>query len=111
MISCRDPVPCVSHTTEGRPCILEIFTGRLFNNPSHRLTQIKRKAPFADVRTTNNIKALGLEGDDFRVAGAFVHFRVPAEGASQAVATWRGKNLFMKTGRDLTAQISPTSGL
>lgn len=28
------------------------------------------------------MKALDLEGDEFRVVGAFVHSRVPAEGAS-----------------------------
>lgn len=82
IISYRDPVACVSHKKEGGPRILEICTERLFSNLSHKST-IKGKVPFSDVRTTNNIKALGLEGDDFRVDGAFVHFRVPAEEASK----------------------------
>ena len=37
---------------------------------------------FSDIRSTNNIKVVDLEGDEFRVGGAFVHVRVPAEGAS-----------------------------
>lgn len=40
----------------------------------------KRKTLFSNIRTTNNIKALDKQGDDeFRVGGAFVHSRVPAE--------------------------------
>lgn len=36
---------------------------------------------FSDVRSTNNIKALDLEGDEFRVVEAFVLSRVPAESS------------------------------
>ena len=60
---------------------------------------LKKKVPFSDVRTTNNIKALNLKGGDFRVDGAFV-LRVPAEEASRAVAKWRGRYRFMKAGKD-----------
>ena len=56
--------------------------------------------PFSDVRTTNNIKALNLKGDDFRVDGAFVLLRVPAEEASRALTKWRGRYGFMKAGED-----------
>ena len=99
MVSYRDSVACVSHKKEGRPPILEIFIGRLFSNISCRLTWIK-KVPFSDVRTTNNVKALNLKGDDFRVDGAFVLLRVPAEEASRALTKWRGRYGFMKAGED-----------
>ena len=79
---------------------MEIFIGRLFSNISCRLTWIKRKVPFSDVRTTNNIKALNLKGDDFRVDGAFVLLRVPAGEAPRAVPKWRGRYQFMKAGGD-----------
>lgn len=104
MISYRDPVACVSHKKEGRPPILEIFIGKLLSNLSHRLTWIERKVPFSDIRSINNVKALDLEGDDFRVDRAFVLFRVPAEEASKAVARWRGRYQFMKASNDPTAQ-------
>ena len=100
MASYRDSVACVSHKKERRPQSLEIFIGRLFSNISCRLTWIKRKVPLSDVRTTNNIKALNLKGDDFRVDGAFVFLRVPAGEAPRAVPKWRGRYQFMKAGDD-----------
>lgn len=104
MISYRDPVACVSHKKEGRPQILELFIGKLLSNLSHRLTWIKRKVLFSDIRSIHNVKALDLEGDDFRVDGAFFLFRVPAEETSKAVARWRGRDQFMKANNDPTAQ-------
>jgi len=81
----RDGVACVSHKTEKTLSVGNFYRKtheRFFSNLSCRVTWIKRKVLFSDVRSPNNMKALDLEGDEFRLVGAFVHSRVPAEGAS-----------------------------